>query len=387
MVSPATPTLGPVGGHRKTAAGRRRLLAGSALVVAAVAVISVLVAVAGPNSTKVTIQPELVPALSAAAPIAAVAALGPVALTGCPPPPRKPPTGGGGTPTRPPTLVPESALPTPPPAAPRLAGIGVLAGKGMWIWQQAKTEGGDVDAIVQKATQAGLTQLWVRVGDSLQGFYAASFLDALVPAAHQRGLAVIGWGFPYLYDPVGDAAWSAAALAWKAPGGASLDGFSADIESASEGTMLSARRASVYLGLVRRHVTGRPLVVTVYQPTDYWLKVYPYQAMAPYVDAFAPMVYWSCTEPGAAAIAAVTRLASMAPVHVIGQAFDDGPSGGRVGSPAPAEISRFLDAARRSGAAGASFWVWQSATTAEWDALASYPWSGRPSAGTAFAGA
>jgi hypothetical protein len=345
------------------------------------------VAVAGPNSTKVTIQAELVPATSAAAPIAAVAPLGAVALTGCPPPPRKPPAGGGGTPPRPPKLVPESALPAPPPAAPRLAGIGVLAGKGMWIWQPAKTEGGDVDAIVQKAIQAGLTQLWVRVGDSLQGFYGASFLDALVPAAHQRGLAVIGWGFPYLYDPVGDAGWSAAALAWKAPGGAGLDGFSADIEAASEGTMLSARRASVYLGLVRPHVTGRPLVATVYQPTDYWLKVYPYQAMAPYVDAFAPMVYWSCTEPGAAATAAVTRLGSMAPVHVIGQAFDDGPSGGRVGSPAPAEISRFLDAARRSGAAGASFWVWQSATTAEWNALSGYPWSGRPSAGTAYAGA
>ncbi len=375
--------------------GRGARLGIVAVVAAVVAVVSVLVAVSRPGTTRVSVQPVLVrpavPTTSASpsgSPPGGSGPLGPVALTGCPPPPpRKPPAGGGAAPKRPPAVVAESDLPAPPAAAPRVADLSALAGKGMWIWQPAMTEGGDVDAIVSRAARAGLTQLWVRVGDSLQGFYGASFLDALVPAAHRRGLSVIGWGFPYLYDPVGDATWSTAALAWKAPGGDRLDGFSADIESSSEGTMLSARRATTYLGLVRPHSAGRPLVATVYQPTDYWLKAYPYQAMAPYVDAFAPMVYWSCTEPGDAAIAAVTRLSSMAPVHVIGQAFDNGPSGGRVGSPAPAEISRFVDAARRSGATGASFWVWQSATGPEWDALAAYPWSGKPTGGTAFAGA
>ena len=367
------------------------------LVVAVAVAVSVLVAVSRPATTKVTVQPVLLPKAAAVGSQASAPStgasggaggpFGPVALTGCPPPPRKPPAGGGGPPPRPTTVVPESALVTPPAPSPRLAGIAVLAGKGMWIWQYPKTEGGDVDAIVQRARRAGLSQLWVRVGDSLQGFYGSSFLDALVPAAHRGALAVIGWGFPFLYDPAGDATWSAAALAWRAPSGDRLDGFSADIEGPSEGTMLSARRASVYLGLVRPHMAGRPLVATVYQPTDYWLKAYPYQAMAPYVDAFAPMVYWSCREPGDAATAAVARLSTMAPVHVIGQAFDDGPAGGRVGSPAPAEISRFLDAARRSGAAGASFWVWQDVTGPEWDALAAYPWAARPAAGTALAGA
>jgi len=368
---------------------RKAVLVGAAIV-AAVAVVSGLVVASGSATKRVTIQPVLVSDAGAVPAVAGGAgnSFGPVALTGCPPPPRPPPAGGGGgSPPRPAVVVPESELPAPLPPAPRLANVAALAGKGMWIWQSTKTEAGDVHAIVQRAAGAGLTQLWVRVGDSLSGFYGAAFLDALVPAAHRAGIAVIGWGFPFLYDPVGDVAWSAAALDWRAPGGDRLDGFSADIETASEGTMLSARRVVVYLGLVRPDMLGRPLVATVFPPTAYWLKVYPYQAMAPYVDAFAPMEYWSCREPGAAAASAVSALASMAPVHVVGQAFDDGPSGGRVGSPAPAEISRFLDSARRAGAAGASFWVWQDVTAGEWGAIGAYPWSGRPTAGTVFAGA
>ena len=64
----------------------------------------------------------------------------------------------------------------------------------------------------------------------------------------------------------------------------------------------------------------------------------------------------------------------MAPVHVIGQAYDMAPEGGRVGPPSGDEIRRFCDVARRSGALGCSFWDWQEANTEEWSALAAYPW-------------
>jgi hypothetical protein len=220
----------------------------------------------------------------------------------------------------------------------------------------------------------GLRQVWVRMGSSFDGFYGAPFLNALVPAMHQVGIAVIGWGFPYLYDPVADVAWTNQALTWRAPNGDRLDGWSADIETASEGTALSAKRTATYLGLVRPLMGGRPLIATVYPPNDYWLANYPYQAMVPYIDAFAPMMYWNCAEPGAQALMALQRLASLATVHLIGQAFDMGPDGGRDGSPSPAEIARFLDVARRGGATGASFWSWQHMTAPEWAALSDYPW-------------
>jgi hypothetical protein len=300
------------------------------------------------------------------------APVGPVALAGCPAPVRHLPPGP--PPWHPAVLVPESALPAPVPAPARQAGLAAIDGKGMWIWKIKATEAGDIAAIVSKASARGLSQLWVRVGDSRDGFYAAATLDALVPAAHAAGLAVVGWGFPHLYDPAGDAAWTAQALDWRSPGGQWLDGFSPDIETAGEGVAVTGLRARVYLGLVRQGSGDRPIVATVFPPTDHWLAAYPYAAIAPYVDAFAPMVYWGCREPGAAATQAVSRLSAMAPVHLIGQAYNMASEGGRQVAPSAGEITRFLDVARRSGATGASLWDWQEASADEWAALSSYSW-------------
>ncbi len=297
----------------------------------------------------------------------------PLPLPGCPVPPR---SGATAPVWRPPVLVPENELPE-PLAPPDIlsADLGPVQGKGMWVWRFGQTEGGDADAIVRRAREAGLRQLWVRVGDSRSGFYASEVLAALVPKAHQAGLAVVGWGFPFLHDPVDDARWSAEALAWRGPGGEALDGFSPDIELATEGVVLTERRARVYLGLVRQAAAARLLVATVYRPTDrLWTGPYPYTAIASYVDAFAPMVYWGCTEPGAATAQALERLSRLRPVHVIGQGYDASVDGGRPGAPSAGETVRFLDVAVRDGAIGASFWVWQSIDDEQWEAMSSFPW-------------
>jgi hypothetical protein len=274
-------------------------------------------------------------------------------------------------------LVAEEALPepVPPPVeAGANRGLQSLRGKGMWVWKYRESEGGNPDTIVARAVAAGLKQLWVRVGDSRDGFYAAAVLAELVPRAQRAGLSVIGWGFPFLWDPVDDARWTAEALRWRGPQGEALDGFSPDIEMASEGVQLSARRAQVYLGLVRGVDPGRLLVATVYAPRDSVWGEYPYAEIAPYVDAFAPMVYWGCAEPGLAATQALERLAALRPVHLIGQGYNMADEGGRTAAPDAEETHRFLDVARRGGAVGASFWVWQSIGPEQWSALTAFPW-------------
>jgi hypothetical protein len=301
----------------------------------------------------------------------------PLPLRGCPPPPRPSPGGGAPAPVYvPPKLVPEEELPEPQAPAPWTADLRPLEGKGMWLWKYRQSEGGDPDAIVAKAAAAGLRQLWVRVGDSKDGFYAREVLDALVPRAHRRGIAVIGWGFPFLFDPVADSGWTAEALAWRSPEGHVLDGFSPDIELPADGVAISEKRVRVYLDLVRRAAASRLVVATVYRPTDkLWPSTYPYAAMAPYVDAFAPMVYWACLEPGATAAQAIERLRTLRPVHTIGQAWDMRvDSGNRGAAPDELEIRRFLDVSRRQGALGGSLWVWHLAGEEQWSALSAFPW-------------
>jgi hypothetical protein len=69
-------------------------------------------------------------------------------------------------PWHPAVLVPEAALPAPvPPSAPA-ASLAAVSGKGLWVWQYRRTEGGAPQAIVDRAAAAGLRQIWVRVADS-----------------------------------------------------------------------------------------------------------------------------------------------------------------------------------------------------------------------------
>jgi hypothetical protein len=297
----------------------------------------------------------------------------PAAPTGCPPPPRPPVTPR--PPWRPAHVVAEADLPAALPALSRTPSLAALRGKGMWTYEWERTERGSAAAVVRRARAAGLTQIWVRTGSSKSGFYAAAQLRTLLPLAHAAGLRVVAWDFPYLYDPAADAARAAATLSFTAPGGHRIDAFSPDIESRSEGTQGTVRRLRVYLGLVQRAVGDRPLVSTVPHANDHWWKTYDYRTQVPYVDAFAVMSYWGCVEPGADAAQSIARLAPLGrPLHLIGQAFDMGPYGGRVGDPRGREVWRFADVARRSGVLGTSLYVWQYATAEQFRALAAYPW-------------
>ncbi|MDP9453943.1 MAG: peptidoglycan-binding protein [Actinomycetota bacterium] len=248
-------------------------------------------------------------------------------------------------------------------------------GKGMWLYLPEEVEGGDVEALVARARQVGLTHVYVRTGSSKGGFYAQGYLDELLPKAHAAGLRVYGWDFPYLDDVEADVSRALAAIAHTTPGGERLDGFAADIETASEGTNLSAERAGAYGQLLRARVgPAYSLVVVVPRPSAKMQTRYPYQAVIPPFDAVAPMTYWLNRQPDSDVVNDVTFLASFGkPVLPIGQAYDGSPEGGRPGPPPPEEIRRFLGAAQQVGAAGVSFWSWQHATQAIWDTIQAAP--------------
>ena len=288
----------------------------------------------------------------------------PVQPEPCPPPPSPP---GPPAPPLGPPEVRENAVPLVGAPPPRHVDLSAVSGKGIWLtlWPGSPL---NVNQLIATAHAAGLRQLWVRTGSNPDGFYGATTLEALLPAAHAAGIAVIAWDFPALSNPVADAARAAGALR------AGADGFAADIESAAEGTYLTARRVAYYLSLVRTAAGEKPVVAVVPRPTSYWLATYPYTAEAPFVDAFAPMVYWSCTEPGAAVSSAIAALARLDPVAPIGQDYNMASEGGRHGLPSGRAIWRFLDVAHQAGAIGASLYDLEAGGRRQLAALAGYPW-------------
>jgi hypothetical protein len=274
---------------------------------------------------------------------------------------------GPPAPPLPAPAIPETSIPIVTPPGPRHVSLAEFTGKGIWVTvfpgQRVNAAG-----LVKTARRAGLDALYVRTGSSTDGFYGGRLLKNLVPLAHRYGIAVIAWDFPTLSDPAADAARAADAFRY------GVDAFSSDIEEAPEGTYLTARRVAYYLSIVRKDARSRPVVATVPRPTSLSLAAYPYAAEAPFVDAFAPMVFWSCTEPGAAVALAVEVLRPLRPVVPIGEDYDMASEGGPAGLPSGAQVWRFVDVARREGAIGVSLYDLESGGPVQLAALTDYPW-------------
>jgi hypothetical protein len=255
----------------------------------------------------------------------------------------------------------------------------------MWLYVPEEIEAGNVDALVARARQVGLTHIYVRTGSSRMGFHGQAYMDELLPKAHAAGIRVYGWDFPYLDDVDADVARSVAAITHTTPSGDRIDGFAADIETASEGTNLTAEGASAYGQRLRQAVgPAYPLVAVVPRPSPQMQRHYPYAAVIPPFDAVAPMTYWLNRQPDSDVVNDVSFLAAFGkPIIPVGQAYDGAPEGGRPGPPPPDEIRRFLGGAQQVGAAGVSFWSWQHASQAIWDTIEAAPefrWEAKPPA-------
>ena len=279
------------------------------------------------------------------------------------------PPGGFGEPKpQPPPAVADDALPAPLAPGPKATDLSAVQDRSIWITNWPKTDL-DVPGLVERVRAAGLRSIWVRTGGTRQGYYGDTFLPRLVPAAHAAGLKVVAWDFPFLSDPVADAQRARAAL------DAGVDAIAPDVETQYEGTYATPRRVELYLSHVRSYAGTRPVAATVPRPTARRLASFPYASFPAYADLFVPMVYWSCNEPGKLVAESMQHLGPMLPVHPVGQAYDMGEEGGRPGLPTFAETWRFLDAARRGGAVGASLWTIERMGAEQWEALRLYPWA------------
>jgi hypothetical protein len=259
--------------------------------------------------------------------------------------------------------------PPPPPAIPAQRGP-VPVGKGMWIYVAEQAEGGNAEAIVARATATGLTHLYVRTGTLKGGFFAADFLNRLLPKAHAAGLRVYAWDFPYLDDVAGDVNRAVAAIRHLTPDGHRVDGYAADIELRSMGVNVTPETATAF-GTTLRRIVGPnyPLIATVPRPSPA-LMTYPFAEVVAAFDAIAPMVYWLGQDPATHVIDTIKKLAPLGkPIIPVGQAYDGIREGGPPGVPPRDQLQRFMQAAEEHGAVSVSWWSWQHADQQAWDAV------------------
>jgi hypothetical protein len=247
----------------------------------------------------------------------------------------------------------------------------------------------DVDGIVETAVRAGLRSVELRLA---YGAFdemappAKPTIDRLIDGLVAHHIAVIGWTVPRTVA-FEDLARNAAVAAYRTPGGNGITGLAVDVERGEEfmghgPAGYAALRDEI--ALVRRAVGPHVLIVaTVEDPYLEHLdqSTFPYREIARAADVLQPMTYWRMLGPWdsvpkvqtavAGSVALVRRLAERdVPIDVGAQT---GVLSKR-GAPPADELAAAIDASRRAGAIGVTFYDWSGTGPEQWDAIAKASW-------------
>jgi hypothetical protein len=275
-----------------------------------------------------------------------------------------------------PAPISKAQRPVAPKPVVNKAGRYIPTGTGMWTYMWGETEGGNAKKIVARAQRSGLSHLYVRTGTRKGGFDGGPVLRKLLPATKGTGIQVIAWDFPQLKNPTADARRLAAAARFRVAGAPRIMAVAPDIETGSEGTILTNARVETYMKTLRRLLPADVSIIGVTPwPSEKRLGRYPFGGVAKYSDALAPMAYWVNRDPATVARQTMQRLKKYGkPVMPIGQAYDpriDVP-GLKWGPPSQAQVTAFLKTSDKYGAPATSLWVWQFASRGQWTALSKH---------------
>jgi hypothetical protein len=246
------------------------------------------------------------------------------------------------------------------------------SGLGIFIWQWAACEGGDINAIIAKAKRCGISWLAIHMTkDCLQN----------VEALKVAGFYVAGWS--YCVPGVSETAtWIANAVACRRPGPDQLDAILPDCEiewesrKTPDGSVVPSDRrpeAKLFADQLRAALGDDCFIGNcgAWQWPDRH-PIYPDHAFGSFWDAGMPERYWtmfSTTEPAKAALdesekewADTMNVGAYKALIPIGSAFDGSAQGGQ--PLRPADVTGFLD--RQETCA---LWSWQHLPTTIWALL------------------
>ena len=209
-------------------------------------------------------------------------------------------------------------------------------------------------------------------------FVHAEGVEAIVDAAHLRGLEVVAWYLPGFRDPSLDLHRAVRTIRFETPSGNRFDSFALDIESSEvrRPDLRTARLLRMSAAIRRAAGDEYPLGAIVTSPdrlvrTDphFW-PGFPWRRLADTYDVFLPMTYYTYRVEGPRAAALYTARSVQVirrqtsglrvPIHVVGGiSFDaTGP-----------ETQGFVDTVLERDVIGASYYTFPGITVDQWKAL------------------
>lgn len=156
-------------------------------------------------------------------------------------------------------------------------------GKGMLIWQLRKCCEGNMELLAQKAKDAKLDWVSIKVAERYGNYNADKIKDA-IRELREQNIQVWGWGYIYGDDPIREAESNAKIIEEL-----DLDGYFIDAESEYKRPNMK-EKAKLYSKRLRE-LTDKPIGLCSYRYPDYH-KEFPFAEFLEICDFHAPQLYW-----------------------------------------------------------------------------------------------
>jgi hypothetical protein len=248
----------------------------------------------------------------------------------------------------------------------------IVQGKGFYIWQISRCEGGNAQAIGNAAVASGLSHVLIKIADGTSAYNIVNGVDLVPPvvsALRARGISPMGWHYVYGYNPEGEAD-----IAIQRLNQLGLDAYIVDAEAQYKepGKEVAAH---IYMQRLRNALPDFPMALSTYRFPTYH-PAFPFEAFLTYVDVNMPQVYWVLADnPGEQLVRCVREYEAIAPYRPIiptGSAYIQGDW-----RPTPDQIIEFMQTAQTLNLSAANFWEWGHTRLYApelWDTVAAYNW-------------
>ncbi len=251
-----------------------------------------------------------------------------------------------------------------------------LVGKGMYVWKLHRIAGGNVQAMVRKALDAGLTHVIIKVADGADP-YNVDLAGPATDAFKAAGIQVWGWAWLWMRSPFQEA--EVAAHRVNTLG---MDGFVVNAEHPTKGKYAEAQ---VYMETLRERINEVPIGLSSYRYPHLHTTL-PWKEFLTPSDLDMPQMYWVGEQPADCVRNSLARHQAFPfarPIIPTGAAYGE-QYGNSYFRAQPEEIVEFLNTVRANNLPAANFWSWDW-TEAHgpdlWEAIADYDWpveSGEP---------